>query len=891
MLFSACPPRSAFIGLALASAICCGAIQNASAQTIWFVDANAGGSNAGTSWADAFTDLQDALAATGGDDEIWVATGTYKPTGGADRTATFQLQTGVAIYGGFPTGGGDGTFEARDPDPATNGTVLSGDIDNDGQLDSDNSYHVVTGSYTGTTAVLDGFTITAGYAHSTGGTPDDRGGGMDIDEGDPTISNCRFSGNSAAWVGGGMDNSGNPQLTNCEFSGNTADYAGGIFNAGNLILDSCTFSQNTAEYFGGAIRSNSASLTVIDCVFTGNVGNTSTGGAVANQSTSASFENCTFIGNTAFTNGGAMENAASSTTLTDCTFSDNSAGNFGGGIYNGNNSDATLTGCTFIGNSATTSGGGVCSSDSTCTISDGIFVEHPVGGAVQGRSSGHLDLANLVIVASWPAVYVWPSTTSVDMVGCTIVGSEASGNGAAVYFDSGNGTVTNTLIVGNVAGASGAGVRIRLSAFATITNCTIAGNQAGGIAGGIWVDSATGALDVVNSILWQNSDGGGSNTGESAQITSDPGSLTISFCDVQDDDPLSGNIIDGVNNNIVADPLFLGGPSGTWTADATYDPTIGQATLIDGNASFTVDELAGKFLNPDTSQARQSLIVSNTAIEIVIWGDFAAEGTTGATYQINDYHVQAGSPCTDQGLNTPGGGPLPAVDLDLNARRVDDPASADCVTSPGTCGTAPIVDMGSYEFGSTAFGGILHVDPDADGGAEMGYDWANAYVSLQDALSAAGQSGGAVTQVWVAAGSYMPDGGVLDSGGGVVRTGSGARTATFQLLSGVAIYGGFPTGGGDGTFEARDPDPETNDTILSGDIGTPGDTADNSYHVTTGSGTGNTAVLDGFTISDGNAAGASLVQGGEWSMTQVARKSLTASSDRTRRWPAAGCTT
>ncbi len=89
---------------------------------------------------------------------------------GTDRSATFQLKNGVAVYGGFA-----GTETARNQrNPAANVTILSGDIDNnDSQTpiitdlttvtgNTTNSYHVVTGA---TGATLDGFTITAGNAN------------------------------------------------------------------------------------------------------------------------------------------------------------------------------------------------------------------------------------------------------------------------------------------------------------------------------------------------------------------------------------------------------------------------------------------------------------------------------------------------------------------------------------------------------------------------------------------------------------------------------------------------------------------------------------------------------------------------------------------------------
>jgi hypothetical protein len=117
--------------------------------TTVFVDSAATGANDGSSWADAYTDLQDAIDLVANSCpgvEIWVAKGTYFPsrdqTGNASpsdpRDKTFYINTdGTQLYGGFA-----GTETDKSQRVAGNETILSGDIGIAGDS-TDNCYTVV----------------------------------------------------------------------------------------------------------------------------------------------------------------------------------------------------------------------------------------------------------------------------------------------------------------------------------------------------------------------------------------------------------------------------------------------------------------------------------------------------------------------------------------------------------------------------------------------------------------------------------------------------------------------------------------------------------------------------------------------------------------------------
>jgi Concanavalin A-like lectin/glucanases superfamily/Right handed beta helix region len=327
------------------------------ANTI-YVDDSAAGANSGTNWTDAYTDLQLALSVAVPDDQIHVAQGTYKP--GTERTDSFQMKNQVAIYGGFPSGGGD--FADRDIELYQ--TILSGDIGTTAD-NSDNSYHVFyhpEGTGLDATAVLDGVTITAGNANrdqnpSLPPHNHSDGGGMYNEFSNPTLTNCTFTDNTATYYGAGMfnDDSG-PIVTNCTFVGNTADSGGGMQNWDSTpTLTDCTFIANTATYAAGGMCNWGGSPMITNCTFTNNTADY-LGGGMYNGGSSPTITNCAFTGNTAMLTaglgcfGGGMYNDYSGPIVTNSTFVDNTADS-GGGIYNYNSSSPTVTNCILWENS------------------------------------------------------------------------------------------------------------------------------------------------------------------------------------------------------------------------------------------------------------------------------------------------------------------------------------------------------------------------------------------------------------------------------------------------------------------------------------------------------------------------------------------------------------
>ena len=289
---------------------------------ILYVKAIPTGSANCTSWDNA-CGLQAALDIAEPGHQVWVAAGTYLPTkltnSTEPRSATFALETGVEIYGGFPADGGD--WDERDS--VTHLTRLSGDLGNPGNK-ADNSFHVITYEEVGATAILDGFTISDGnaiyvfdYFH---GIPSDRhGGGIFISNSSPILTNLIVNNNSAESMGGGVFNeSSSPRLSNVTFTANSAQAGGGMANYNSAPrLTNVTFNSNYSLVYGGGMYSTFNCIPMLTNVTFSSNHSDREGGGILNESSNSILINVTFYSNTADVGGGAISNYRSNPTITN----------------------------------------------------------------------------------------------------------------------------------------------------------------------------------------------------------------------------------------------------------------------------------------------------------------------------------------------------------------------------------------------------------------------------------------------------------------------------------------------------------------------------------------------------------------------------------------------
>src|SRR5690606_29196737 len=222
--------------------------------SIIYVKSNATGNNDGSNWANAYTDLQEAIDNSLLGDTIWVAEGIYQPA----VNQYFSMKEGVEIYGGFPSDNNCACKDDRNWNQHE--IILLG-----------NGYSVIRNVFTSSSqmtnsSVLDGFTITGGNVQ----TPIS-GGGIYNEYASPTLRNLIIRNNTASHAGGGLYNlNSSPIVINSLIRNNNAGHGGAMINQN--VASQPVFINTTIVSNNKGIRNNSnASATFINSIVFGNV--------------------------------------------------------------------------------------------------------------------------------------------------------------------------------------------------------------------------------------------------------------------------------------------------------------------------------------------------------------------------------------------------------------------------------------------------------------------------------------------------------------------------------------------------------------------------------------------------------------------------------------------
>jgi len=533
-----------------------------------YVKSDASGNNDGTSWENAYVDLQQAIASAEPGEQIWIAAGTYLPAeAGAASTATFYINKQLEIYGGFM--GSENNLEERNPDQ--NITRLSGDLlgddipGNDSLRRNDNIFNVLTlDSTISQETIIDGLNIEHG--HANGSIEDNlrfgRGAGI-FSYGAPIIRNCIISQNFAIDDGGGLYLSGlftsGTQFINCRITDNRSmDDGGGLkvfaANGPEVRFIDCNISNNRAVAAGGGLHIKGTNAFLKGNLIESNTTEKFGGGVDVEQSLEFSnlrvtIDSCVIIRNSCDNIGGGLlyfsDREGNELLVSRSAFDSNRAVESGAGAYLqlwiiNTQSTVNLRQCTFTGNHTILGSGGglfydVRAIDSQLEILESTFQKNSSaleGGAIQiNLQRGGLHEMSLRgclleenISDAGGGIYIGTRNRSLGLL--NVENSEFNRN-RGNRFSGGSGALHSLLDGENLnirvtssrfnqnEGRSGGGVYVEVtpnsggSLYAK--NSEFINNQARNLGGGIsfYLDGGRGDMTLENVLVGQNRSGVG----------------------------------------------------------------------------------------------------------------------------------------------------------------------------------------------------------------------------------------------------------------------------------------------------------------------------------------------------------------------------------------------
>ncbi|MFK7772063.1 MAG: T9SS type A sorting domain-containing protein [Saprospiraceae bacterium] len=721
-------------------------INTSQAQTTYFVKSDATGANNGTSWGDAFNDLQDALTNATLGDQIWVASGTYLP--GTTDLATFHLTTDIQLYGGFT--GTESSIDDRVIE--NNPTILSGDLNGDDVEDDfvtnriDNTTHIMLIESTVTTAtIIDGFIFEGGHADDET-LPDFIGqfGGGVWSFGAPQIFNCTFQQNYADLSGGGFffrnEFSEGGKVVNCIFEdNNTGERGAGLtasFVSGNGIeIEDCQFINNHAGLSGGSVFLVSTNGTIINSFFSGNSSNLAAGAVFINQTVDSSMvisntiQNCIFENNESSNAGGLGIQSFGENhnyRVLNCTFEENGVSELlpdalrgGGALFFFNFSDGTtalVDSCHFENNESDSLGGAIMFYDTDLTTNNNLDVRNTTfqsnkalyGAGIATEAKGmnqEVSLSNCEFLNNEAEFFGGGYRTESDDVNLQIIVDECIFEGNSAIDDAGgfevaqlgeadlNLQISNTHFLNNTSGNEGAGVNFATfnngSATIDISHSLFDGNtnDATGIAeegaGGFsLINFGNGVVELNFESTIFSNNSSMDGAGAIQLLSNNEDMISLNNCLLVDN---SGGDYGGGIGMIAVSNLSI------------LNTTIANNNSGITNANGELELQNTLLYNPESTDYMEIGPSTATSLGGNLIGDESLSSILLSTDQFNvdplfvgngDYQLQASSPAVDGGL---GAGVTAAFDLAGNARVQGNQVDVGAYESPFTVSTKGVV--------------------------------------------------------------------------------------------------------------------------------------------------------------------------------------------------------
>ncbi len=534
---------------------------------------------------------------------------------------------------------------------------------------------------------------------------------------------------------------------------------------------------------GGGLRLNGGDMNISNCTFAYNYCDDNGAGLYLYGAATPDVNSCFFTANFADDKGGAAYTATGcNAVFTNCVFENNSA-DTDAGAFRTYKSSPTLINCTFTRNTLTDGDGSAFDANnalSSPTLINCVFWDNLEAGVLNEDLTLTTDATATLTNCAFQGTYTATGTTATGIVDISS---------------------TDPLFV-NTAGTAGK------DGYDAAADWDIQGTSVlidAGIAEGAPV------LDINYGLRDANPDIGAYEYGAAAwdyiidAVVIGDGSVS----------PEKGYVAAG--NDL---PFILAPASGYEITTATYNSTDIMGSLVDnGNDTFTYTATA---------------VAANGIVEVtfvLVAPEYTVTATAGANGSIDpsgdslvtefDVTVYTISPDIGYKIET------------FTVNSTD--ASGDLVSISGGAYTYTLSLITANTTIEVSFTEIIasisYVKP---GGTGDGSSWANARGSIQDALLA----GSFGDEVWVAAGTYLTPGELVDS--------------SFTLVDGVSLYGGFA-----GTESSKDQRSafrmgQSNETKLSADLDGNGFlTGGNGSRVIFGEYLSSATTIDGFTITGG----------------------------------------